>query len=94
MMDILPRIRPGVIVGFHDIFLPFDYPASWSNRFYNEQYLLGSYILANPNYFDMQFFNYWTYSKKAHVEPLSEIWNCLGAEVRDRSSSAFWGIKN
>lgn len=93
MLDVLPRLQPGVLVGFHDIFLPFDYLQTWSGRAYNEQYLLGSYLLANPNYFSLQLCNYWIWSQNAHIEPLADIWNILGAEVRDRSASAFWGIK-
>lgn len=93
MLDILPRLRPGVLVGFHDIFLPFDYSEAWSGWAYNEQYLLGSYLLASPNYFALQLCNYYTWSRRAHVEPLADIWHILGAEVRDRSASAFWGIK-
>ncbi|MCX7363394.1 MAG: class I SAM-dependent methyltransferase [Alphaproteobacteria bacterium] len=34
---ILPRLPAGVLVHIHDIFLPFDYPASWGWRNYNEQ---------------------------------------------------------
>lgn len=45
-LDTLPRLAQGVIVEIHDIFLPLDYPPSWANRYYNEQYLLGAYILA------------------------------------------------
>lgn len=93
MLDVLPRLQPGVLVGFHDIFLPFDYLQTWSGRAYNEQYLLGSYLLANPNYFTLQLCNYWIWSQGAHIEPLADIWNILGTEVRDRSASAFWGIK-
>jgi len=32
-----PRLSPGVLVHFHDIFLPDGYPASWRWRGYNEQ---------------------------------------------------------
>ena len=35
--DILPRLKPGVLVGLHDIFLPDAYPADWTWRGYNEQ---------------------------------------------------------
>ena len=34
---ILPALPVGVLVHFHDIFLPFDYPADWAWRGYNEQ---------------------------------------------------------
>ena len=34
---VLPRLPAGVLVHIHDIFLPFDYPALWGWRNYNEQ---------------------------------------------------------
>jgi len=34
---ILPRLPSGALVHIHDIFLPFDYPALWGWRNYNEQ---------------------------------------------------------
>ncbi len=42
-LEILPRLKRGVVVHLHDIFLPFPYPRSWvvdELRFWNEQYLL------------------------------------------------------
>ncbi|CUR60008.1 conserved hypothetical protein [metagenome] len=40
----LPYLRPGVIYGLHDTFIPHDYPADWNDRFYAEQYLLMCYL--------------------------------------------------
>ena len=40
MLDILPRLSSGVRIGFHDIFLPFDYLENWNSRGYNEQHLV------------------------------------------------------
>lgn len=34
---VLPRLPSGMLVHIHDIFLPFDYPAIWGWRAYNEQ---------------------------------------------------------
>jgi hypothetical protein len=34
---VLPMLPKGVLVHIHDIFLPFDYPAIWGWRAYNEQ---------------------------------------------------------
>lgn len=45
-LEILPRLKSGVMVHIHDIFLPFDYPRSWTDRHYSEQYLLAAYLLA------------------------------------------------
>jgi predicted O-methyltransferase YrrM len=45
-MEILPVLAPGTIWGLHDIFFPLDYPEAWSGRFFNEQYLLMSYLMG------------------------------------------------
>jgi len=47
-LEILPRLRPGVIVHLHDIWLPEDYPEEWTENNWNEQYILGAYILGKP----------------------------------------------
>ena len=46
-LDVLPRLRAGVVVHFHDIFWPYDYPPEWADRYYSEQYLLGCYLLGD-----------------------------------------------
>ncbi|MBB4661523.1 class I SAM-dependent methyltransferase [Conexibacter arvalis] len=47
--EVVPRLRPGVIVHVHDIFLPWDYPQEWvlGGRAWNEQYLLRSFLSFN-----------------------------------------------
>jgi hypothetical protein len=50
-LEILPRIKRGVIVHIHDIFFPFEYPKIWVSelwRFFNEQYLLQAFLAFNP----------------------------------------------
>ncbi|MCB0739192.1 MAG: class I SAM-dependent methyltransferase, partial [Bacteroidetes bacterium] len=47
-MEILPRLKPGVIVHVHDVYLPYDYPQFMCDRAYSEQYGLAAYLLANP----------------------------------------------
>lgn len=47
MIDILPRIKPGVIVHIHDINLPWDYPDSFKNWYWSEQYILAVYLMGN-----------------------------------------------
>ncbi|MEA5533098.1 class I SAM-dependent methyltransferase [Crocosphaera sp. XPORK-15E] len=46
MMDVLPILKPGIIIGIHDIFLPYDYPDTFKSWYWNEQYMLGVYLLA------------------------------------------------
>jgi hypothetical protein len=41
---ILPAMKPGVLVHFHDVFLPDAYPGAWAWRGYNEQSALAALI--------------------------------------------------
>lgn len=47
--NILPRLRPGVWIHFHDIFYPFEYPREWmyEGRAWNEAYLLRAFLQYN-----------------------------------------------
>ncbi|MDP0500269.1 MAG: class I SAM-dependent methyltransferase [Verrucomicrobiota bacterium JB022] len=47
-LEVLPRLRPGVLVQVHDIFWPIDYPQGIMDRFYSEQYMLGMLIAFAP----------------------------------------------
>ncbi len=50
ILDVLPTLAKGVIVHFHDIFLPFDYPEEWPlehHNFWTEQYMLQAYLAEN-----------------------------------------------
>jgi predicted O-methyltransferase YrrM len=55
-LDVLPRIRPGVVVHIHDIQLPYEYPRTYSDRengarvFWTEQYLLQAFLAHNPRF--------------------------------------------
>lgn len=93
MTEVIPRLKPGVLVGIHDMFLPYDYPATWSERGYNEQYLLAAMLLAGPKYFDIQLANHWLFRQGAHVAPLARVWETLGDKAKNRPPSAFWAIK-
>jgi len=49
-LEVLPRLRPGVVVHVHDIFLPGEYRRDWvvdGLRFWNEQYLLQAFLTFN-----------------------------------------------
>ena len=50
---VLPRLKAGVIVHFHDIFLPDEYPRQWvidDGRNWNEQYLLRAFLQFNTDF--------------------------------------------
>lgn len=55
--EVLPRLAPGVLVHFHDIFLPHEYVQEWvltENRSWNEQYVLRALLLGG-NAFEIVF---------------------------------------
>ncbi len=52
ILRVLPRLRPGVLVHFHDIFYPMSYPADWirSGWAWNESLFLRAFLVANRHY--------------------------------------------
>ena len=48
-IDILPRLKPGVIVHVHDINLPWDYDAYFMNWYWNEAYMLAVYLMGRQS---------------------------------------------
>jgi predicted O-methyltransferase YrrM len=52
VLDILPTLRAGVIVHFHDIFLPFPYSRAHlaDAHFWTEQYLLQAYLSGHRDW--------------------------------------------
>lgn len=58
VFHILPHLKKGVIVHFHDIIWPFEYPKSWllSGRSWNEAYFLRAFLQYNSA-FEIIYFN-------------------------------------
>ena len=51
--EVLPRLRAGVRIHFHDIFLPEDYPKRWAldeNRSWNEQYVVRALLMYSTRF--------------------------------------------
>ena len=49
-LEVLPRVKPGVVVHVHDIMLPYEYDALFSARNYNEQYVLAGLLLGGTDW--------------------------------------------
>jgi Methyltransferase domain len=53
LFHVLPALPDGVLIHFHDIFLPREYPREWvieRNWFWNEQYLLLAFLMYNETF--------------------------------------------
>jgi predicted O-methyltransferase YrrM len=49
-LEVIPSLRPGVLIHAHDIFLPYSYPRHWltdHRRYWTEQYLLQALLQGN-----------------------------------------------
>ena len=81
LFNILPNLNPGVIVDFHDIFWPFEYPKEWITlgRAWNESYFLRSFLQYNEA-FGILFFN--SFIRKRHSDLLREKMPMYLREVR------------
>lgn len=58
LFEVLPVLKAGVYIQFHDIFYPFEYPKQWiyEGRAWNEDYLLRAFLQYNRS-FQIIFFN-------------------------------------
>jgi hypothetical protein len=64
LFEILPVLKPGVIIHFHDIFYPFELPEKWvieKKWYWNENYLLRAFLSNNSKYEIISFNSYLQY---------------------------------
>jgi hypothetical protein len=50
VLEVLPRLADGVVVHFHDVFLPWHYPREWVERnhwYWAEEYLVQAFLAFN-----------------------------------------------
>lgn len=81
---VLPSLRPGVLVQFHDIFYPFVYPKDWEleGRAWNETYLLRAFLQYNRSfriYFWNTFMEFFHEDRVRRELPLSM--KCTGGSI-------------
>ncbi|HRJ29538.1 MAG TPA: class I SAM-dependent methyltransferase [Cyclobacteriaceae bacterium] len=89
IFDLLPRLKSGVYVHFHDIFIPDDYPLAWLRddfRMWNEQYILEAFMINNNLYEVICMMNF---LKKRHLEVVNNVFPILEKQP-DREPGSFW----
>jgi len=72
LLEMLPRLPPGVHVQLHDIFYPFRYPPSWvyDGRYWNEAYLLQGLLTDNAR-LSITWWNHYLFA--LHPEPVAAV---------------------
>lgn len=89
-LDILPRLKEGVYVEFHDISLPFDYSPEIAARYYSEQYLLAAYLLAEGDKFDILLPNEFITRDPELNDVMLPLWKSLKMEEAGTQGISFW----
>ena len=89
-LEVLPRLKKGVIVQIHDIYLPFDYPQFMCDRFYSEQYGLAMYLLANPEKYQPIAANYYISEKAELATIITDFWKHESTKNVEKHGGSFW----
>lgn len=89
-LEVLPRLKKGVIVHLHDIYLPYDYPQFMCDRCYSEQYGLAMYILANPGKYRPLLPNYFISKDQALSQIIEPVWHHENLANVERHGGSFW----
>jgi len=88
-LQVLPSLRPGVLIHVHDIFLPRDYLREWlvdEKRFWTEQYLLQAFLAFN---LEFEVVLALAYLSHHHHEELCRACPIYATEA-DRLPGSFW----
>lgn len=87
-LEILPRLNRGVIVHFHDIFLPAEYPKEWvlkRHQFFTEQYILQAFLAFN-NAFEVLWAGHFM-----HLKHADKLENAFGSYKTEKGlPGSFW----
>jgi hypothetical protein len=90
MFDIVPRLKVGALIHWHDIMIPMDYSRSWiesGTKFWNESYLLHAFMLFNKSFNVI-----WgsRYMQVNHAIELRETFSYFDPADPDQQLSSFW----
>ncbi|MCQ2270129.1 MAG: class I SAM-dependent methyltransferase [Bacteroidales bacterium] len=89
-LELLPFLKKGVIVHFHDIYLPYDYPQFMCDRFYNEQYTLAAFLMANPERYKTILPNYFISQDNELSKIIAPMWEHPNLTSVEKHGGSFW----
>jgi predicted O-methyltransferase YrrM len=92
LLEIVPRVQPGVLIHIHDIFMPLEYPERWLREeryFWTEQYLLQAFLAFNSE-FSIVWAGAWMNARHPSAIAAS-VPSYLRGETRPGS---FWIVRN
>ncbi len=89
-LEVLPSLKPGVLIHVHDIFTPKDYLDEWifkDVRFWNEQYLLEAFLTFNREFKIIGALNY---LRHHYTDKLVSKCPILKTQIEYREPGSFW----
>lgn len=91
-LEILPRLKPGVIVHIHDIHLPYEYHQVYAasetfRQFWTEQYLLQAFLIYNQEFEILLTMNF---LMKDHLREFRQAFPGYDPKKHKFISSSFW----
>jgi Methyltransferase domain len=87
VLEVLPRLRAGVHVHLHDIFLPYEYPKQWLEDYglyWTEQYLVHAFLAFNSGFEVLASMHALQRDRR---DAMAEL---LTPEVAEWAGGAFW----
>jgi Methyltransferase domain len=92
ILDVLPILRQGVLVHFHDVPMPFEYSSAYYHDpgfrvFWTESYLLQAFLIFNEIYEVLLPMNSVMLTRKAEF---GDAWKHYRHDIHQESSHSFW----
>ena len=88
-LEILPAVPPGVTIHVHDIYLPYDYPPD--APYWNEQYVLGAYLLGAKNV-DVVMPNAYVSQQPEFARTIAPFWEANHLDDIPKYGASFWMV--
>ena len=89
LLEVVPRLPAGVLVGIDDVFLPFDYHPTWADRWYGEQYVLAAYLLGGGDGYEVAFPAMYATQHDELSATLEPLWPVIESRF-GRVASSLW----
>ncbi len=92
ILEVLPRIRPDVIVHFHDISLPYEYSKGYFTNpqfrmFWTEAYLLQAFLSCSNNF---EILLAISYLQTDHMSSFCNVFSRFNLADNWANSGSFW----
>ncbi|MEN6627517.1 MAG: class I SAM-dependent methyltransferase [Candidatus Sumerlaeia bacterium] len=92
-LDWLPRLKPGVLYGFHDIFLPNDYPETLMGLNFSEQYMLATALLEGHPSFSIKLPAIYASFDPELAKCLAPVWDHPKNPGIPQFGAGFWMVR-